>query len=93
MMEDIEIKTKTADDYRLERNSLYHDLEAKSRELGTAKRKIEAMDLALRMAFWNIKVLQDGCMYHRPVIATIPLGTIQAVQEYQPPHIHDSQEG
>ena len=35
------MKQKTADDYRLERNSLYHDLEAKSRELGTAKRGLD----------------------------------------------------
>ena len=80
----MEIKKKTADDYREERNYLLQDVDIKTRKLGIATRKIAAMDLALRMAIWNIQLLHDSCMTYRPAKGTIPMSIIQTVREYEP---------
>ena len=89
----MEIKPKTADDYRQERNALFHDLEVTTAKLCAANRKIANLELAMRMECWNVKVLQENRgNINAILLPLIPEEVIQGVQKYERPRLNE-QEG
>lgn len=89
----MEIKPKTADDYRQERNALFHDLEVTTAKLCAANRKIANLELAMRMECWNVKILLENRVYIPTVLLPlIPEEVIQGVQKYERPKTNE-QEG
>ena len=88
----MEIKKKTADDYRQERNALFHDLEATTAKLCAANRKIANLELAMRMECWNAKVLQENRgNINAILLPLIPEEVIQGVQKYERPRLNEQE--
>ena len=89
----MEIKPKTADDYRQERNALFHDLEVATAKICAANKKIANLELAMRMECWNVKVLQENRgNINAILLPMIPEEVIQGVQKYERPRLNE-QEG